>query len=119
LLLAWSREAHPAAWRQLGVEVCAAGFDTAEVCSGEIGDAIVSVFFPAGCRISDRLLTSASRVPLCAQCLASFERLPGILCKVCGRPLPGIEHKPDQPLLCPACQEKTYAFERGAQLSIV
>src|SRR2546425_7275739 len=57
---------------------------------GEISNAVVSVFFPSGCRICDRLLTSASRVPLCEECLSSFERVPGILCEVCGRPLPGL-----------------------------
>src|SRR5258708_3822742 len=40
----------------------------------EIGDAVVSVFFPSGCRICDRLLTSASRVPLCEECLSAFAR---------------------------------------------
>src|SRR6266851_10354389 len=77
----------------------------------EIGDAVVSVFFPAGCRICDRLLTSASRVPLCEECLSSFARVPGILCEVCGRPLPGL--KEGELLLCLACQDKTYSFERA------
>src|SRR5438094_3533820 len=80
---------------------------------GEISDAVVSVFFPSGCRICDRLLTSASRVPLCEECLSSFERVPGILCEVCGRPLPGLRQEPQEPLLCPACRDKTYAFERA------
>jgi predicted amidophosphoribosyltransferase len=85
---------------------------------GEIGDAIVSVFLPAGCRICDELLTSASRVPLGAECLASCERVPGILCEICRRPPPGFEHKPDQPVFCPACQEKTYAFERARSFAV-
>ena len=37
----------------------------------EISDAVVSVFFPSGCRICERLLTSASRVPICEGCLAA------------------------------------------------
>jgi ComF family protein len=80
---------------------------------GEISDAVVSVFFPSGCRICDRLLTSASRVPLCDECLASFERVPNIVCEVCGRPLPGLARKEGGPLLCPACQNKTYVFDRA------
>jgi ComF family protein len=84
----------------------------------EVSDALVSVFFPAGCRICERLLTSASRVPLCEECLASFERVPAILCEVCGRPLPGLERKEAEPLLCPACQEKTYAFERARSFAM-
>jgi ComF family protein len=80
---------------------------------GEISDAVVSVFFPSGCRICERLLTSASRVPLCEECLASFERVSGIVCEICGRPLPGLARKDEEPLLCPACQDRTYAFERA------
>jgi ComF family protein len=79
----------------------------------ELSDAIVSVFFPAGCRICNELLTSASRVPLCEGCLSSFERLPSIVCEICGRPLSGLSRKEGEPLLCPACKEKTYAFERA------
>jgi hypothetical protein len=55
---------------------------------GEVSDAIVSLFFPAACRICEALLTSASRIPISAECLASFERVPGIHCQICGRPLP-------------------------------
>src|SRR5260370_2403211 len=76
----------------------------------EIGDAVVSVFFPSGCRICDRLLTSASRVPLCEECLSSFGRVPNVVCEVCGRPLSGLAQKGGGPLLCPACQHTTYPF---------
>jgi len=85
---------------------------------GEISDAIVSVFFPAGCRICDGLLTSASRIPICAECLASFERVRGILCEVCGRPLPGLTRKEGEAQLCPACQNKTYAFEKARSFAL-
>ena len=56
----------------------------------EIGEAVVSVFFPSGCR---GVLTIASRVPICEECLSSFERIPNIVCEVCGRPLPGLPQK--------------------------
>ena len=85
---------------------------------GEISDAVVSVFFPSGCRICDRLLTSASRVPLCEECLSSFERVPNVVCEVCGRPLPGLTRKEGEPLLCPACQDKTYAFDRARSFGL-
>ena len=84
----------------------------------EVSDAIVSVFFPGGCRICEALLTGASRVPICAECLASFERVPGIACEVCGRPLPGLARKEGEPLLCPACQDRTYAFERARSFAL-
>jgi len=84
----------------------------------EAGDAIVSVFFPAGCRICERLLTTASRVPICDACLESFERVPNILCEVCGRPLPGLTLNPEKPPMCPACQDKTYAFDRARSFAV-
>jgi ComF family protein len=34
--------------------------------------ALLSVIFPAGCRICERLLTGATRVPICEDCLGSF-----------------------------------------------
>jgi len=84
----------------------------------EISDALVSVVFPSGCRICERVLTTASRVPLCKECLSSFERVPRIVCEVCGRPLPGLARKEGEPLLCPACQEKTYTFDRARSFAV-
>ena len=84
----------------------------------EISDALVSVVFPSGCRICERVLTTASRVPLCEECLYSFERVPIIICEVCGRPLPGLARKEGEPLLCPACQEKTYTFDRARSFAV-
>jgi competence protein ComFC len=84
----------------------------------EISDALVSVVFPSGCRICESLLTKASRVPLCQECLSSFERVPSIICQVCGRPLPGLARKEGEPLLCPACQGRTYAFDRARSFAL-
>jgi predicted amidophosphoribosyltransferase len=64
----------------------------------EASDAIVSVFFPAGCRICDKLLTQASRVPLCEECLASFEAAPEMACAVCGQAVTGITQNEGEPL---------------------
>ena len=83
-----------------------------------VSDALVSVFFPAGCRICDKLLTGASRVPICEECFASFVRVQGTACDICGRPLPGLTPHPNQPLHCPACQDKTYAFERARSFAV-
>ena len=84
----------------------------------EIGNAVVSVFFPSGCRICERLLTSANQVPICEECLSSFERVPDIACEVCGRPLPGWTQKEGEPLLCPACRDRTYAFDRARSFAV-
>ena len=85
---------------------------------GEISGALVSVVFPSRCRICERVLTSASRVPICQECLSSFERVPRIICEVCGRPLPGLGQKEGEPPLCPACREKTYAFDRARSFAV-
>jgi len=86
----------------------------------EAGDAFVSVFFPAGCRLCDRLLLRASRIPVCENCLASFARLQGALCETCGQPLAtwsfGNAPGPQQasPVsLCPECRVRTYGFDRA------
>src|SRR5208282_6760000 len=68
-------------------------------------------FFPAGCRICEKLLTRASRMPICGQCLASFERVPACACKICGRPLESFGIHPEEGLLCALCHKKKYAFE--------
>ena len=81
-------------------------------------DALVSVFFPSGCRICNNLLTTASRVPLCEECLSSFGRVAGTLCEICGRPLPGWKQEPEPPLFCPACQDRTYAFDRARSFAL-
>ena len=84
----------------------------------EISDAVVSVFFPSGCRICERLLTSASRVPICEECLSSFERVPNIVCEICGLLLPGWTPKEGEALLCPACRKRTYAFDRARSFAV-
>jgi len=84
----------------------------------ELNDALISVFFPAGCRICHKLLTTASRVPICEECLSSFVRVPSFACDICGRPLVGFGSPHGQPLLCPACQDHTYAFERARSFAL-
>ncbi|HYL83699.1 MAG TPA: ComF family protein [Candidatus Angelobacter sp.] len=85
---------------------------------GAAGDALVSVIFPAGCRICDALLTDARRVPICDACLASFSQVPRPLCEICGRPLPGLTPQEQQMARCPVCRDKTYAFERARSFAI-
>ncbi|HYL61188.1 MAG TPA: ComF family protein [Candidatus Methylomirabilis sp.] len=79
----------------------------------EASDAVISLFFPAGCRICDALLTRAGRVPICEDCLASFEAPPERSCEICGQPQPAFVTEPGELVLCRACQVKTYAFERA------
>jgi predicted amidophosphoribosyltransferase len=84
----------------------------------EAGDAIVSVFFPAGCRICDKLLVRASRVPFCEECLDSFEAPAEKKCVICGQSLAWMTLADGEPLVCRACQQKMYAFERARSYGV-
>jgi ComF family protein len=84
----------------------------------EASDAVVSVLFPAGCRICDTLLVRASHVPICEECLASFEAAPEKSCEVCGQAGAWMAVREGEPLVCRTCQLKTYAFERARSYGI-
>jgi ComF family protein len=90
----------------------------------ETGDALVSVFFPGGCRLCERLLTRASRLPICEECLGAFPALSARVCSICGSPalaattLPqaanvGVSDAGGDELKCLDCTERTYRFERA------
>ena len=82
-------------------------------------DALVSVFFPAGCRLCERVLVSASTVPICEKCLGSFAAVGGAVCEICGQPLAAWslsgapEERATERLVCPECQTREYSFERA------
>ena len=82
------------------------------------GDAVVSVFFPAGCRICDSLLTGSSRVPICCECLDSFPAPGEKSCEVCGQAIASMAWIGAETLVCRICQQKTYAFERARSFGI-
>lgn len=83
----------------------------------EAGDAFASVFFPAGCRLCERVLVQASTVPICQECLGSFPALGGAGCQKCGQPLAtwslgnAAQADPDGALLCPECHARDYSFD--------
>jgi predicted amidophosphoribosyltransferase len=83
-----------------------------------VSDALVSVFFPAGCRICDQLLTGASRMPICGVCLSSFSSVPGSACEICGQLPQAWIQSPGQHPLCQACQNETYAFDRARSFAV-
>ena len=65
---------------------------------------------------------------ICEECLASFAPMPGRVCEVCGsapetsflgtqtQPSPDVDSGSD-PMVCPACQVRTYAFDRARSLA--
>ena len=97
-------------------------------CLATASDALVSVFYPAGCSLCERLLTRATRVPICDECLTSFAALPAEVCEICGSPVAALFSAPVSDRSAPsslspdaehtnlsgciACQGRTYAFER-------
>lgn len=87
-------------------------------------DALVSVFFPAGCRLCERVLLRASTVPICEECLGSFPALGGAVCETCGQPLAawslGGAHPDNAPdaLVCPECQTRQYGFARARSYAL-
>jgi len=84
----------------------------------EVSDAVVSLLFPAGCRICEKLLTSASRVPICEECLDSFPRIPEKACEICGQPMQAFAARESERLICRVCADNTYAFERARSYAL-
>jgi ComF family protein len=74
-------------------------------------DAVVSLLFPADCRLCDTLLNTASRVPVCKNCLASFVAPPEPCCSLCGQSILPVGAEVSQ--LCPTCQNGGFAFDRA------
>jgi ComF family protein len=81
-------------------------------------DAVTSVLFAAPCRICGQILTNASRIPICTDCLAGFERITPPLCECCGRPF--ASRVADQAIkpLCRLCRVEFFAFERARSFAI-
>jgi len=84
-------------------------------------DALVSVLFPAGCRLCERVLVRASTVPICEECLGSFLALGGAVCETCGQLLAawslGVERATESSV-CPECQNRGYGFDRARSYAL-
>ena len=87
-------------------------------------DALVSVLFPAGCRLCERVLVHSSTVPICEECLGSFLALGGALCETCGQPLAAWslgsarDEQAAESLVCPQCQTREYGFDRARSYAL-
>jgi predicted amidophosphoribosyltransferase len=73
-----------------------------------ISGAMASVIFPGDCRICESLLTTASRLPICHDCLASFMQNPLEICDVCGVPWSVPGESDEEFAICPECREQKY-----------
>lgn len=96
---------------------------------GATGDALVSVIFPADCRICEKLLTRASRIPICNECLDSFPLLNPPLCARCGQSLEipsfatrrtnsATEAPAAEGLVCQVCRANTYRFDLARSYAV-
>jgi len=81
-------------------------------------DALVSVVFPAPCRICASTLDTASRVPVCEKCLSSFDRISSPLCVCCGRPIISPLAADFLVVLCRLCRAETYGFDFARSFAI-
>jgi ComF family protein len=82
------------------------------------GDALASVFLPADCRLCEKLLLRASRLPICEACLASCLQMPGRICELCGQPLESLQGACEERVLCPNCSPPRFAFACARSLTI-
>ncbi|MGH9710410.1 MAG: ComF family protein [Candidatus Acidiferrales bacterium] len=74
-------------------------------------EALTSVLFPAPCQICGQVLTNASLLPICSDCLASLAPFRVPCCTTCGRPfLSEVAADAANPL-CFACRRGTYGFD--------
>jgi ComF family protein len=80
--------------------------------------AVASVVFPAPCRICGLALTNASRIPICEDCLSSFEPVAEPMCVCCGRPFAsGVAAQAAKPL-CRLCRLQYYGFDGARSFAI-
>jgi len=75
------------------------------------GDALAALFFPAPCRICEATLDTASRIPICPECLDSLRPLEGPMCQLCGRPFVSPMMALVSQPLCHACRRGLYDFD--------
>lgn len=81
-------------------------------------DALSSVLFPAPCRICGAILTNASLIPICTQCLERFVPVPEPMCEKCGRPFVSDAAADAIQPLCRLCRLDSFAFERARNFGI-
>ena len=81
----------------------------------DVRAALLSVVFPAGCRICEQPLTEATRIPVCNKCLNSFEPIGGTVCDICGNPVESARSNAGFEFVCPICAKDeggSHSFDR-------
>jgi ComF family protein len=77
-------------------------------------ESLFAVLFPSDCRICGSALTTISRLPVCAPCVAQLAPLDGLLCSVCGEKLfSGFAGSGSDGPLCGLCRRAAPHFRRA------
>ena len=85
---------------------------TLRACLRDVYGSLVSVFFPAPCRLCGNLLDTSSRIPICNSCVASLGSLRGPCCGRCGRPFASsVALEVHDVPLCHICRRSLYDFD--------
>lgn len=87
--------------------------------AGKAVESVFSVLFPSNCRICGLPLLNISRLPVCPDCLAEIQPLPGKVCAVCGELVLSRYAAVDSDGLrrCPVCRRVDRPFERAVAYS--
>ena len=72
---------------------------------------LVSLCFPDECRVCRGPLEEASRIPICAECLRSFQVITAPYCGTCGRPMVAGAHLGAAGPVCALCRRGIYSFD--------
>lgn len=82
-----------------------------------VRDSLAAVLFPSNCRVCERLLEHAARIPVCQECLDQVQRIADPMCVRCGRPLftPPIQAENFQ---CRLCRQGRYAFQLARSYAV-
>ena len=74
-------------------------------------DSLTAVLFPAPYRICHATLLTASRIPICGECFASFEPIRQPMCARGGRPFFAASAAESAWPICRLCRDNYYAFD--------
>ena len=83
-----------------------------------VGDGLASLVFSAPCRICGTVLNTSNRLPVCRNCLDSFQPLPRPLCRTCGRPFHSAVAATEAGPLCHLCRKGVYGFDLARSFAV-
>lgn len=82
-----------------------------------LSGSVVSLLFPAPCRLCAAPLRHPGRIPVCPQCLDSIEVLPDLACRRCGRDWTADEQDRAAHAVCSACRQHPPVYDAARSLA--